>query len=132
MQLKVALVSLGCWLAVVFSPTRARAEDAWWGPDKALHFGVSAGLGATGYGASSLVFENRYARAGAGAGLSLGAGVAKEIRDSLGYGTPSWKDLTWDAAGAAVGVGVALVLDLALSSPQRDLRQTGAGWVLRF
>ena len=31
----------------------ARAEDEWWGRDKALHFGVSGALAAGGYGANA-------------------------------------------------------------------------------
>lgn len=126
------LASLGAALGLLCSAAPARAEDAWWAKDKAYHFGISAGIGATGYALSSLVFDNRGARAAAGAGLAVSAGVGKEIYDSLGYGDPSWKDLTWDLAGAAVGVGLALALDLALSSPKRDAGRPQARLVIHF
>jgi putative lipoprotein len=96
-------------------PASAADEDPWWGPDKALHFGVSAGLAAGGYGASSLVLDQRAARAGVGAGFSLTVGAGKELYDLSGGGDPSWKDFAWDVAGAGVGVAIALLVDLALS-----------------
>jgi uncharacterized protein YfiM (DUF2279 family) len=126
------LLSASAALGISCAAAPAHAEDAWWAKDKALHFGVSAGIGAAGYAASSLVFESRTARASAGAGLALSAGVGKEIYDSLGHGDPSWKDLTWDLAGAVVGVGLALALDVALSSPRRGGDRARAGLVLHF
>jgi putative lipoprotein len=122
---------LGCALAVVCSATRARAEDSWWGADKARHFGVSAGLGLAGYGLASLVFEDRLAKIAASAGLALSAGVAKEVYDAMGHGTASWKDLTWDVAGTAVGVSIGVGLDVALSPPKERPRAS-ASLLLHF
>jgi hypothetical protein len=40
--------------------------------------------------------------------VGAGAGVAKEIRDGvLGRGTPSFRDLLWDAVGIAASAIVA-------------------------
>ena len=109
-----ALALLAILLAA--APAQAAQEDPWWGQDKALHFGVSAGLGAGGYGLSSLVLEPRWQRATAGAGFSLSLGIGKEVYDAAYGGDPSWKDLTWDVIGTAVGVGVALLIDVAIGT----------------
>ena len=111
---------------VVSRPASAADDDPWWGPDKALHFGVSAGLAAGGYGAASLVFDGRGQRAAAGAGFALTLGAGKELYDLGGGGNPSWKDFTWDVAGTGVGVVLALLVDLALSSRDRDARPASA------
>jgi len=102
---------------LAFAPRAASAteSDPWFGPDKALHFGVSAGLAAGGYAGASLFLDPRWQRAVTGAGFSLGLGAAKELYDLSGHGDPSWRDFTWDVAGTAVGVAVALAVDFALS-----------------
>jgi putative lipoprotein len=89
----------------------ARADE-WWAEDKALHFGVSAGLGAGGYALASLHWDRPWQRALVGATFSLSLGAAKELWDLSGHGDPSWKDLAWDGIGTSVGVGLALGVDL--------------------
>jgi putative lipoprotein len=127
-----AFASLGLLLLGVCSPSTARAQDSWWGRDKLLHFGISAGLGAAGYGLGSFVFESRVARTATGAGIALGAGIAKESYDALGYGDPSLRDLTWDLAGTAVGVGIALAVDLALGAPHASSGHAPTALLVRF
>jgi putative lipoprotein len=122
------------WIAVASAATlvgrQARAgEDDWFGRDKALHFGVSVGLGASGYAASSLLLDERWQRAAAGGALSLSVGAAKEIYDASGGGDASWKDFTWDVAGTLVGVGIAWLVDLALTKgDEQELDASGARW----
>jgi putative lipoprotein len=118
---------------MLFAPGTAYAEparDPWWGPDKALHFGVSAGLGAGGYALSSLVFERAWQRALAGATLALSAGVAKELFDAAGDGNASFKDLAWDGLGT--GVGAALLLDLSFGSAGAEPARRQATLTLTF
>ncbi len=74
------------------------------------------GLAAGGYGASALLLEPRWQRAVAGGTFSLALGGGKELYDLSGHGDPSLKDFTWDVVGTAVGLGVALLVDAALSS----------------
>jgi putative lipoprotein len=109
-------------LALALGATAARATepDPWWGVDKGLHFGISIGLGAGGYAASSLLLDERWQRAATGAGFSITLGAGKELYDLSGHGDASWRDFTWDLAGTAVGVGVAWLLDLALA-PHRTV-----------
>jgi putative lipoprotein len=110
-------------LVALLTAGPARAEDAWLGRDKALHFGVSVGLAGGGYGISSLFLEPRWQRAAAGSAFSLSLGAAKELHDLAGRGDASWRDFTWDVAGTAVGIGLGLVLDL-LIAPQETRSST--------
>jgi putative lipoprotein len=89
-------------------------RDPWFGRDKALHFGVSVVLGAGGYAGSALIVDRPWQRALLGGAFSLTIGAGKELVDMTGYGDPSWKDFTWDVIGTAVGVGIALLIDLTV------------------
>lgn len=112
------VTGLALLLACTLVATGAAAADdgdKWLGPDKALHFGVSVGLAAGGYGASALVLDRPFERAIAGGTFSLTLGAGKELYDLSGHGDPSWKDFTWDVVGTAVGLGIALLVDAALS-----------------
>ncbi|KQN48556.1 YfiM family lipoprotein [Rahnella sp. FC061912-K] len=80
------------------------ANDPWTGKDKAEHFVGSAVLAAAGtaYGDNQGWSEARSRSFGLLFSVSLGA--AKEFYDSRDGGSGwSWKDFTWDIAGAAVG-----------------------------
>jgi putative lipoprotein len=103
----------------------AADPDPWLGPDKALHFGVSAGLAGGGYAVSALFLDRPWQRAVAGSAFSLTLGAGKELYDLSGHGDPSWKDFTWDVAGTAVGIGIALLVDAALSSGKSDNARVG-------
>jgi putative lipoprotein len=91
--------------------TRAADADPWFGPDKVLHFAASGSLAMVGYAGAAMITTRRPERAGVGAGLAIGAGVAKELWDLDGHGDASWRDLTWDLVGATTGVLVALAID---------------------
>jgi len=115
-------------VAASLDATSARADDEWFGVDKALHFGVSAALGGGGYAASAPLVREPWQRAAIGAGFSLTLGAGKELYDLSGHGDPSWKDFTWDVIGTAFGVGIALLVDAAIrsSSPDRGPARTEA------
>lgn len=99
------------------APAGARADDdEWLAPDKALHFSVSAALASGGYALGALDWHERSVRAAAGATFALTLGAAKELLDLAGLGEPSWRDLTWDVVGAAVGVALALGVDLLIEA----------------
>jgi len=110
---------LALTLALSASPAAASDPDPWFGPDKALHFGVSAGLSAGGYAALSPWLESRSERALGGAAFSLTLGAGKELWDLTGHGDPSWRDFTWDVLGTALGVALAVGVD-ALVSREKD------------
>jgi len=99
-------------LLVLAPPARAHAaDDPWFGGDKMLHFGASAALAAGGYALGAALFDGQEARVATGVGIALGAGVAKEVADLTGAGHASWRDLAWDVAGTAVGLGLAFGAD---------------------
>lgn len=108
-------------LAALVTTLPARADppsdpDPFFGRDKALHFGFSAALAGGAYGATALYgLDGRANRVAVGMAVALGAGYTKEILDAAGFGTPSWKDFAWDLLGTAVGLGVSVAIDYALS-----------------
>jgi putative lipoprotein len=123
-----------CALAALLCLTgTAHAEDDWFGSDKALHFGVSVVLSGGGYAAASLVLDKPWQRAATGATFSLGLGAAKELYDLSGHGDASWKDFTWDVVGTAVGTGIALLIDAAVSRDSPiESSGSAAGLAIRF
>jgi putative lipoprotein len=127
-----AALALGA--SLVCSAGTACAEDAdpWFGKDKALHFGVSVALAGGGYGASALVLDRPWERAVAGGTFSLALGAGKELYDLSGHGDPSWRDFTWDVVGTAVGLGLALLVDAAVSSAKEKPEVRAGGLSLRF
>lgn len=130
MKLVASVIAL---LSLVAMPRAARADDEWFGTDKWLHFGVSAALSGGGYAAASLVFDEKWERATAGAAFSLTLGATKELYDLAGHGDPSWKDFTWDVAGTAVGTGIALLVDVAISGSRRvEPSPRPVGLAIRF
>ena len=112
------LLALGVALGAVAVARTARAEEALWGPDKALHFGVGIAIGGGGYALSVPLLDARWQRAAVGGGAVVGAGLAKEGWDALGHGDPSGVDLAWDLAGGALGVGLALAVDRLVRGPR--------------
>jgi putative lipoprotein len=99
-------------------PTAARADDdPWFARDKALHFGASATLAAGGYALGAALFDGVPPRFATGAGLALGAGVAKELADLAGAGHASWRDLAWDVVGTGAGLLLAWSADEVFFSP---------------
>lgn len=118
-------------LVALLRPAGA-AEDAWTGTDKALHFGISTALAAGTYGFGVALWsepDERWKAALLGAGVTLGAGGAKELADLAGLGHPSWKDFTWDVIGTVVGLGLAFTFDIAIRGWAPD-EGTGAGVAL--
>ena len=102
----------GILLSIASAQAASASErDPWLGPDKALHFGATTAISLGGYGAACLFTDNRWVRASTGFGLAVTVGAAKEGYDALGHGDPSWRDFTWDVVGAAVGTGLAFMLD---------------------
>ena len=120
-------------LGLLCASARASDADPWFGPDKALHFGISVVLASGGYAASSPWLESRNGRAAAGGTFSLTLGASKELWDLSGHGDPSWRDFTWDVIGTAVGVALAASID-ALASPKHAAQAAAVpqGLVIRF
>lgn len=114
MHRRAVAVSCVAFATCLTLPAAAQ-EDPWFAEDKALHFSVSAAIAGGGYALAVPVTEERWQRALFGGSLAIAAGAGKEAYDATGAGTPSYKDFTWDVIGAATGVGLALLIDWALS-----------------
>lgn len=91
--------------------------DPWLGSDKALHFGVSAGLAGLGYAGTAFFTDDVKLRLIIGGAFSLSLGAAKELADLAGWGHPSWRDFTWDVIGTATGLVVAWLIDTFVITP---------------
>jgi putative lipoprotein len=89
----------------------ADADDPWLGRDKALHFGASATIAGGGYGVAALIWDDTGPRLAGGGALAAAAGLGKELYDLGGPGDASWRDLAWDAIGAATGLAIAWTID---------------------
>jgi putative lipoprotein len=108
-------------LAALSSRPAAADADPWFGPDKALHFAVAAGIAGTGYAVTTAFAEDRWKALAVGGAAALGAGALKEGIDATGSGTPSWKDFGWDVIGTAVGLAIAWGIDAALHDGKAPL-----------
>lgn len=137
---RLAWMLVACSTASLWSSPVSADEDPWFGPDKAKHFGASATIAAAGYGVGIAVFDDRTSALALGGGLALTAGIGKEVYDATGAGDPSERDLVWDVAGTATGLGVAWLLDLlirgsggsATRTSKTSASLTGEGYVVRF
>ena len=111
---RVGTSALCVTLGLIAAPAGAADPDPWLGADKWQHFGLSSALAAGGYGVGAACGWSTGGRLLLGGGVALTAGVGKELWDLNGGGTPSWRDLTWDVAGAATGLLSAWLLDAAV------------------
>jgi len=84
----------------------AQFKDPWLGRDKASHLALSLSIVGFGYHLARLEGGADRGRARAASfGLSLTAGLAKELRDRRRPGGRfSYKDLVFDLAGAGLGL----------------------------
>lgn len=123
---RAAAFAFALALSVASTAPNARADppsaDPWLAPDKALHFGASALIAGGGYAGSALFTDELAGRIAFGAALAVGAGIAKEALDATGLGDPSARDFTWDLVGTAVGVGIAVTVNIALDGAPKPAR----------
>ncbi|HEX6278127.1 MAG TPA: hypothetical protein VFZ53_34015 [Polyangiaceae bacterium] len=98
--------------ALALTLARPAAAEEFFGSDKLLHFGVSAGISLGAYGVSTLFLNEPWQRALFASAFTLSLGAGKEAWDAAGHGEPSWQDFAWDAAGTGVGVGIAFTVDV--------------------
>lgn len=103
--------------ALCVASTAPRGLDDIAGSDKLLHAGASATITAATWGAAAAVDAPLPLRLATSVGAGVAAGVAKEIVDLAGFGTPSAGDLVYDAFGIAIGVAVALVIEVLVDEP---------------
>ncbi len=92
-------------------PPSSDPSDPWFGRDKARHFGASAAIQLMGYGILHIAGLSRTQSMLGAALVTASAGIGKELWDRGGRGTPSRRDLVWDAAGLLTGSGLAQIAD---------------------
>jgi putative lipoprotein len=92
--------------ALLAAPAAHAQVDSWTGQDKLKHFGVSAQLGALGM---SMIPARASTTERILYGTLIGSlpGLAKELADFGGRGTPSMRDMAFNLLGAAVGAAFA-------------------------
>ncbi len=93
------------------APPERALEDPWFGRDKLYHFVGSAVIQGAGHALGRSVGLDYREAAWTAAGITLTAGVAKELYDRADGRFFSWRDLTADAAGAAAGAVVVRQMD---------------------
>lgn len=91
-------------VVVLLAGCSHKANDQWSGQDKAQHFIASTLLTAAGSEVAQRQGSSSVRSANIGFLFSVSLGATKELWDSRPTGTGwSWKDFTWDVAGAATG-----------------------------
>jgi putative lipoprotein len=131
-KMTMVLAVLALAWPVYVRPAYAADPDPFWGPDKALHFAAGGVLAGAGYAVTTSFTEDRWKAFAVGGAVALGAGAMKEGFDALGYGDPSWKDFAWDAIGAAVGLGIAFVVDASVRGSWPPLSATRSALRVSF
>ncbi len=93
-----------CSVSACATVNSKKQQDAWFAPDKAKHFAVSAAIGASvGAGLKNNGSSDCDA-ATAGISISLVIGAGKEYHDKyISKKYWSWKDMFWNLVGGAVG-----------------------------
>ena len=92
-------------VALHFGASPAR-PDPWLSPDKAKHFFLSVFAESFSFSVLRAANAGRNASLAGAMAVSVGFGVGREIYDYYHPGTPSLKDLSWDAAGIAAAAVV--------------------------
>ena len=87
-------------------PGDHRGGDSWLGVDKVKHFFMAAFVQSVSYSAVRATGAPHASSLAAATAVTATVSVGKEWWDAHSGGTPSVRDLTWDAAGA----GAATVL----------------------
>lgn len=78
----------------------ADQADPWFGPDKVKHFFTAAFVQSVSYGVLRTTGLGNGESLGGATAVTAAASFGKELWDARGHGTPSARDLVWDAAGA--------------------------------
>ncbi len=82
------------------------------------HFSASIALAGGGYALGALADQRPPPAARAGRRGRARRWAAKEVYDAAGHGTPSVRDVVWDALGTSAGLGLSLWFDLAAAPIQ--------------
>jgi putative lipoprotein len=81
-------------------PNARTNGDSWLGPDKVKHFFMAAFVQSVAYSSIRAAGASHGSSLVAASAVTAGVSIGKEMWDARGNGTASFRDLTWDAAGA--------------------------------
>ena len=101
--------TVALWTSV--APVGHDSTDRWFARDKARHFGASAAIQLMGYGLLHIAGMSRSQSMLGATLVTASAGIGKELWDRGGRGTPSGRDLVWDAVGLLTGSGLVRIGD---------------------
>ena len=93
---------LGVVLLLQTGATAPRPHDAWFGADKVKHFLTSFFVQSVAYSATRATGVDHAPSLAAASAVTAVVGIGKEMHDRRSYGVFSYRDLTWDAAGAGL------------------------------
>ena len=88
------------WLVFTLTTQEGHTTDQWFAGDKLQHFFTSAFVQGMSYGALRTTGLGHGASLAGATITTATVGVAKEVHDLHAYNEFSYRDLTWDAAGA--------------------------------
>jgi uncharacterized protein YfiM (DUF2279 family) len=87
-------------------PDSSAYADRWFARDKAQHFFMAAFIQSSAFGALRAAGLTRNASLVGATVATSAVSVGKELWDRTHHGDPSFKDLTWDAAGMAAATAL--------------------------
>ena len=107
-KMALPLAFAGLMIAPMSHAAGGGSQDSWTGPDKALHFGLSAPMGLLGVSfAARLGFTDATEKKVVGALIGSMPGLVKELSDiSNPRGSASLKDMAFNLLGAALGASL--------------------------
>ena len=88
--------------------------DSWFGVDKVKHFFMGGFVQSVAYSAVRATGSSHGTSIATASGVTAAVSIGKEVLDAHTGGTPSLRDLTWDALGAGAAT---VVLQHSLRTP---------------
>jgi uncharacterized protein YfiM (DUF2279 family) len=98
----VSSALLGVVLLLQAGATVEHPRDGWLGADKVKHFLTSFFVQSVAYSSTRATGAHHTPSLAAASAVTAVVGIGKEIHDRRSYGVFSYRDLTWDAAGAGL------------------------------
>jgi putative lipoprotein len=98
----VSSALLGVVMLLQAGAAAPHPPDRWFGADKVKHFLTSFFVQSFAYSATRATGAGHSPSIAAASAATAVVGIGKEVYDRRSYGVFSYRDLTWDAAGAGL------------------------------
>jgi len=135
LSLSICLVVLGTFALFAWTDSPNAYYDNWWALDKYLHFLGSLGFSFALYSFSSLFTRRTWLNFLIAFTIPLLVGGGKELLDLAGFGSPSWKDMTWNTLGVVLGLVFAFIFmkefharSIFSVNSSKSFKHTLGGW----